>query len=237
MVLATGVDYEVETYTTQQHDPVFRHEFLATLGRLEQIRWPLAPSHGQVHLRLPCPECGWAEKSAERTKLVRAGSGGADFAAVCTDHGPYGVAVTADTGAYPDLATLYRNLVKERMAMRDPVTLSVMVKGGDSAYGCQLVDEAFALLPDLAPPPRIFTPMVLTDTGAKLSKSLIRDGKVPPPPGGYATDEVAHAPEPFDARHHWSGSSRSTWSTSLPALGALEEVERGRRDTVVLSDR
>jgi hypothetical protein len=21
--------------------------------------------------------------------------------------------------------------------------------------------------------------------------------------GGYATDEVAHAPEPFDARHHW----------------------------------
>ncbi|MFF5207657.1 dihydrofolate reductase family protein [Streptosporangium sp. NPDC000396] len=53
--------------------------------------------------------------------------------------------------------------------------------------------------------------------------------------GDYATDEVAHAPEPFDARHHWSGSSRSTWSTSLSALGALEEVERSRRDTVVLS--
>jgi len=48
---------------------------------------------------------------------------------------------------------------------------------------------------------------------------------------------TAHAPEPFDARHHWSGSSRSTWSTSLSALGALEEVERSRRDTVVLSDR
>ncbi|MFC5835774.1 ASCH domain-containing protein [Nonomuraea insulae] len=180
---ATGVDYEVETYTTQQHDPVFRHEFLATLGRLEQIRWPLAPSHGQVHLRLPCPECGWAEKRAERTKLIRVGSGGADFTAVCTDHGPYEVAVTADSGAYLDLATLYRNLVKERMAMRDPVTMSVMIKGGDWAYGCQLVDEAFALLPGLVPPPRVFTPMVLTDTGAKLSKSLIRDGKVPPPPG------------------------------------------------------
>ncbi|MEV6866753.1 hypothetical protein AB0M44_37875 [Streptosporangium subroseum] len=55
--------------------------------------------------------------------------------------------------------------------------------------------------------------------------------------GGYVTDEVAHAPEPFDARHHWSGSSRSTWSTSLSAPGALEEVERSRRDTVVLSDR
>ena len=30
---------------------------------------------------------------------------------------------------------------------------------------------------------------------------------------------------------------RSTWSTSLSALGALEEVERSRRGTVVLSDR
>jgi hypothetical protein len=35
----------------------------------------------------------------------------------------------------------------------------------------------------------------------------------------------------------WSGSSRSIWSKSLSALSALEEVERGRRDTVVLSDR
>jgi hypothetical protein len=55
--------------------------------------------------------------------------------------------------------------------------------------------------------------------------------------GGYATDEVGLAPEPFDARHHWSGSSRSIWSESLSALGALEEVQRSRRETVVLSGR
>ncbi len=35
----------------------------------------------------------------------------------------------------------------------------------------------------------------------------------------------------------WSGSSRSIWSQSLSALGALEVVERSRRETVVLSDR
>jgi ASC-1-like (ASCH) protein len=184
---ATGVDHEIETYSDQQASPTFRHEFLATLGRLDQIRWPLAPSHGQVHLRLPCPDCGWAEKRAERTRLLRAESGGADFAAVCTDHGDYEVAVAADTTTtYLDLATLYRNLVKERLAARDHVTLSVMVKGGDWAFGCQLVDEAFAQLPGPPPPPRIFTPMVLTDTGAKLSKSLIREGKVGRPPGARA---------------------------------------------------
>ncbi|WP_436758219.1 ASCH domain-containing protein [Streptosporangium sp. V21-05] len=58
-----------------------------------------------------------------------------------------------------------------------------MVKGGDWAPGCQLVDATFAALRGIHSPPRIFTPMVLTDTGAKLSKSLIRDNKVPPPPG------------------------------------------------------
>ena len=46
--------------------------------------------------------------------------------------------------------------------------------------------------------------------------------------GGYVTDEVALACEPFDACHHWSGSSRSIWSKSLSALCAL--VERGRRE-------
>ena len=181
---ATGVDYEIETYTQQQAAPEFRHEFLSTLGRLDQIRWPLAPTHGQVHIRIPCPHCGWAEKRAERTRLVATGSGGATFAAVCTDHGHYQASITADDPTtYIDLATLYRNLVKERLAARDRVTLSVMVKGGDWAFGCQLVDEAHAQLPGSIPPPRIYTPMVLTDTGAKLSKSLIRDGRVPPPAG------------------------------------------------------
>ncbi|MFI6448545.1 hypothetical protein [Kitasatospora sp. NPDC050543] len=33
-------------------------EFLRTLHHLDAIRWPLAPSHGVVHLRLPCPRCG-----------------------------------------------------------------------------------------------------------------------------------------------------------------------------------
>ncbi|MFI7691809.1 ASCH domain-containing protein [Nonomuraea sp. NPDC049655] len=179
----TGVDYEVQTYTTQQAAPTFRHEFLSTLRRLDQIRWPLAPSHGHAHLRFPCPKCGWAEKRAERTKLIHTGSGGATFAAVCLTHGEYEVSVTPESSAYVDLSTLYRNLVKERMAARDDVTLSVMVKGGDWAYGSQLVDEAAAQMPGPPLPPRVFTPMVLTDTGAKLSKSLIRDGVVPSPPG------------------------------------------------------
>lgn len=85
---ATDTDYGVETYTDQQATPGFRAEFLRTLERLEDIRWWMAPSHGVIHVRVPCPGCGWAEKRADRTKLAHLDEDGATFTAVCFDHGP-----------------------------------------------------------------------------------------------------------------------------------------------------
>ena len=174
----TGTDYMVETYTDQQASPGFRAEFLRTLERLEDIRWWMAPSHGVIHIRLPCPHCGWAEKRADRTKLAHLDEDGATFTAVCLDHGPYEAHIDPeDDQPYLDLATLYRNLIKERALGRDNSTLHVMLKGGDWTFGCQLVDGALAALgtPPTRMPSRIFTPQVLAPTGAKLSKSLLRE--------------------------------------------------------------
>lgn len=72
-----------------QASPAFRAEFLRTLEVLDDLRWWLNPSTGVVHTRLPCPTCGWAEKRAERTRLVRLDGDGAVFSAICHDHGPY----------------------------------------------------------------------------------------------------------------------------------------------------
>jgi ASC-1-like (ASCH) protein len=175
---ATGTDYTVETYTDQQATPRFRAEFLRTLERLDDIRWWMAPSHGVVHIRLPCPECGWAEKRGDRTKLAHLDEDGATFTVVCFDHGGHETHIDPeDDRPYLDLATLYRNLVKERALSRDKDVLHVMMKGGDWTFGCQLVDGALSAL-DTAPaymPARIFTPQVLAPTGAKLSKSLLRE--------------------------------------------------------------
>jgi ASC-1-like (ASCH) protein len=175
---ATDTDYAVETYTDQQATPAFRAEFLRTLESLEDIRWWVAPSHGTVHIRIPCPDCGWAEKRADRTKLAWLDEDGATFRAACLDHGPYQAHIDPeDDQPYLDLATLYRNLVKERALGRDTDALHVMMKGGDWAFGCQLVDGALGALgtPAAQMPIRIFTPQVLAPTGAKLSKSLLRE--------------------------------------------------------------
>ncbi|GAA3884720.1 hypothetical protein GCM10022243_56920 [Saccharothrix violaceirubra] len=183
---ATDTEYAVETYTDQQATPGFRAEFLRTLERLEDIRWWMAPSHGLVHIRVPCPDCGWAEKRAERTKLAHLDEDGATFTAVCMDHGGYEVHIDPeDDVPYLDLATLYRNLVKERAFGRDTDVLHVMLKGGDWTFGCQLVDGALGALgtPAAQMPIRVFTPQVLAPTGAKLSKSLLREqGRAALPP-------------------------------------------------------
>jgi ASC-1-like (ASCH) protein len=70
-----------------------------------------------------------------------------------------------------------RNLVKERALGRDGQTLHVMMKGGDWTFGCQLVDGALGALgtPPARMPSRIFTSQVLAPTGAKVSKSLLRE--------------------------------------------------------------
>lgn len=105
----------------------------------------------------------------------------ARFEAVCFRHGRYEATVRADgqDDSYLDLNTLYRNLVKELdCSVNDSSTLHVMVKGGDWIFGSILVDWAFAAMGynALQVPMRVFTPQIVAETGAKLSKSLIRSG-------------------------------------------------------------
>jgi hypothetical protein len=184
-----AVPYSVETYSQQQASNQFRATWLRVLPRLDDARMWLAPSTGVPHLRVPCPQddCGWAEKYAERTAVVLVRRGLARVSAVCLHHGPYTVTLDADTeaDAYLDLATLYRNLVKELAALGEPGVLQVMVKGTDWMPGSLLVDGAHQAvgLTRGQLPARLFCPMIVAETGAKLSKSLIRSGAAPLPTG------------------------------------------------------
>ncbi|MFD1277403.1 hypothetical protein ACFQ51_52560 [Streptomyces kaempferi] len=131
-----SIPYSVEMYSRQQEDEHFRRTWLRAHRRIDAARWWLDPAHGSPHVRVPCPQpgCGWAEKHAERTRVLL----GDDYAvvyAVCLHHGPYEVVIAPGSGGYLDLATLYRNLVKELAASTDRERLSVMVKG---ATGCSV---------------------------------------------------------------------------------------------------
>ncbi|MEU9917829.1 hypothetical protein [Streptomyces sp. NPDC051001] len=212
-----GIPYRIETYTQQQASEHFRRTWLRLLPRLDAARWWLAPSTGTPHLRIPCPQpgCGWAEKHAERTRTHLTDRDMATIAAICLHHGPYQATIAPTAGAYLDLATLYRNLVKE-LALTHPKeggTLHVMVKGGDWVFGSLLIDEALQAVGRARTqlPARLFCPQIVTDTGAKLSKSLIREGR--------ATLPAGTAPWMLDTRQ-WPGSI-TEYTDQLLALTAI----------------
>lgn len=179
----SAVPYRIETYSQHQAAVGFRTTWLRLLPRLEAARWWLAPPTGTPHLRVPCPAvgCGWAEKHAERTRVAFSDQQ-ATVSAVCLHHGPYESVIRPDGGGYLDLSTLYRNVVKELTTQLSPDTLSVMVKGADWMSGTQLVNGALlaAGLTQGQIPARIFGPQIVTLTGAKLSKSLIRANQAEP---------------------------------------------------------
>lgn len=181
-----SIPYAIGMYSRQQADKHFRQTWLRAHRRIDAARWWLDPAHGTPHVRVPCPApgCGWAEKYAERTRVLLADDH-AIVHAVCLHHGPYEAVITPDGGGYLDLATLYRNLVKELAASMDRDRLSVMVKGGDWVFGSTLVDNALTAIGLVGAqlPTRLFCPQVVTDTGAKLSKSLIREGRASLPEG------------------------------------------------------
>lgn len=181
------VPYAIETYSQQQAGEHFRRTWLRVLPRMDAARWWLAPSSGVAHLRVPCPRpgCGWAEKYAQRTRIQAADADRAVLTAVCLHHGEYETTIDLAGGGYLDLATLYRNMVKELAVLAGRDTLHVMVKGGDWVFGSQLVDGALQAvgLTRGQMPARLFCPMILSDTGAKLSKSLIREGRAALPEG------------------------------------------------------
>lgn len=210
-----SVPYSIEMYSRQQADGRFRRTWLRAHRRIDAARWWLDPAHGTPHVRVPCPKpgCGWAEKYAERTRIL-VGDDHAVVHAVCLHHGPYEIVIAPDGGGYLDLATLYRNLVKELAVGADRDCLSVMVKGGDWVFGSTLVDNALTAIGLVGAqlPARLFCPQVVTDTGAKLSKSLIREGHASLPEGA--------APWMLDTRE-WPGSL-SEYADGL--LGMTEVV-------------
>lgn len=177
---STDVGYSWFTYTETQASILFRKHFLKTLKHSEQIRWCVGPSSGTMRIRVPCPKCHYAEKYADRTELVRFDETSATFRCMCLHHGQYESVITADgsDNEYLDLNTLYRNLVKESSVSEDSDKLYVMVKGGDWAFSTQPVDWALGVMgySSVQVPMRIFTPQIVTETGAKLSKSLVRVG-------------------------------------------------------------
>jgi hypothetical protein len=176
----TKVPYTIQTYSAFQKSVTFRENFLKTLGCAKKIGWCVAPSTGKLQVRIPCSKCLYSERDAAQTELIELNDDSAKFRCKCLTHGPYITEVRIDNSdVYLDLSTLYRNVVKEFSMIKTQDKLNIVVKGGDWIYSTQMIDCALGVLgySAIQSPVRFFTPQIITETGAKLSKSFIAENE------------------------------------------------------------
>ncbi len=173
----SGVPWERRTYAEFQGSSAIRRRVLKMAADERRFGKITNPATGRLHLRVRCSFCGLLDKTTTLT-TIRANDVPPTIASTCPQHGDYDSPLDLDHPTYLDLNTPVRDIAKcgEFIDWRSRGTLVVMVDGGDwgGSWPWEVVMRGLAWLgEDLTKAPtRLFAPVILDDTGAKLSKSL-----------------------------------------------------------------
>ena len=174
----TSVAVEFSRYSEDQLQPDFRRIFLKSLAAFDRLKQlsplqALLPGKTLIGIRLLCPKCGLFDKDGKSVKLVCRTETDATFECMCPDHGRFEEIVSHRNSSFLNLTAIYRNIVKEAL-LAEQSERSIIMKGSDWLYAALVIDEGLEILECTRNrPSRIFTPLVTTDSGIKLSKTWI----------------------------------------------------------------
>ena len=171
-----GIGFQFRRYRETQAQPQFRAGLADILSRPEVFAPLFSPSEHHLRVRPVCPQCGLADKTA-RTVKVRQDNGLA-LTFQCGDHGSQTTHL-ADPTAVIDANTPIRTVLRSLCFSRDRDSEgieTIVLNGGDWA-GAWMQRVYFDGLHQLGccglrVPFNIFTPQILDNSGAKLSKTI-----------------------------------------------------------------
>ncbi len=171
-----GTGFAVRRYSQIQAQPEFRRGLADILSRSEMFVPLFSPSGHRLRVRPMCPQCGLVDKAARTVQLRR--DDGFALAFRCGNHGSQAArlddpAVVID--ANTPIRTVLRSLCFSRD--RDEYGLETVVLNGGDWAGAWMQRVYFDGLHQLncrgsQMPFNIFTPQILDDSGAKLSKTI-----------------------------------------------------------------
>jgi hypothetical protein len=202
------IGFGFRRYSEIQAQPQFRHGLTDIVSRPEVFRPLFSPSGHQLRVRPLCPRCGLVDKTA-RTVQVRQRDG-LTLTFRCGYHGSQAVRLQ-DPAAVIDANTPIRTVLRSLCFSRDRDSQgieTVVLNGGDWA-GVWMQRVYFDGLHQLgccglSVPFNIFTPQILDDSGAKLSKTI------------YLTRVRTRTSRPpgHPCRRSRTGSARPAWPCS-----------------------
>jgi hypothetical protein len=170
----TDIPYSIQTYSDQQATLEFRSILNEATSHPDRdlLAHILDPKDGRMKIRVPGTE-NYAQKNCANSSIQDGQYTGLDV---------YGEAysVSLDQARFIDTNTMLRNLIKEIALARDERKLHVITKGSDWSIGTPLVDRAASVIgqPAHTMPSRLFSPLILDKTGAKLAKSKMSETEI-----------------------------------------------------------
>ena len=182
---ATNIKYEWENYQQLQSSEKFRIQFLKSLRIRDKLGWCIAPTNGKPRIRLPKKRYRYyAQKNSENLEILDLTKEYVQIKSKSIDGDSYISIVNKDStldNEYVGVNGMYRSIIKESIYtedIRENNILMVMVKGGDWSLATEPLDWGLGIMGYRSDerPMRFFCPQIITKTGAKLSKSLIRTG-------------------------------------------------------------
>ncbi len=171
-----GTRYALRTYRQIQEQPAFRHGLAAILSRPAAFEPLISPSEHRLRIRPVCPHCGLVDKTAATVQARQ--DNGLTLAYRCPAHGRQ-TARLDDPAAVIDANTPIRTVLRSLCFACDRdehATETIVLNGGDWA-GSWMQRVYFDGLHQLGctgikTPFNIFTPQILDESGAKLSKTI-----------------------------------------------------------------
>lgn len=179
----SGVPLTVDSYRDLQAKPLARKTLLKIIDNQNTIIPIVTPLRDKVGIRFKCPECNYLDKHYKTLEMTEYVPGEmARFTSRCFDHGEHEHTITPSNQDFFDVSGMIRNIMKEVvLGSQSGRSYPIIIKGSDWIPTAMMVSEALEELgySRNQRPQRMFTPLVLDWSGAKLSKSEIEDEKSP----------------------------------------------------------
>jgi len=179
----SDVPVHIDSYFDLQAKPLARKTLLDIIGKKDDILPLLTPMRNKVGIRFKCPECAYLDKHYKTLEMIDYLAGKmARFNSRCFEHGNHEHILSVDNDEFVDVNGMVRNVIKEIVIVHESNenrSYPIIIKGSDWMPTAIMVSE---VLEELGysykeRPQRIYTPLVLDWSGAKLSKSDPEVGK------------------------------------------------------------
>lgn len=180
----SDVPVTIDSYSDLQAKPLARKTLLDIIDKKDSVLHLLTPMRDKVGIRFKCPECSYLDKHYKTLKMLEYLPGKmARFDSRCFEHGNHEHTLDVNNNnEFVDVNGMVRNVMKEVVISSESEEIGsypIIIKGADWIPTAIMVSEALEELGYSYDkrPQRIYTPLVLDWSGAKLSKSEPDIGK------------------------------------------------------------